>query len=122
MKKKSKTNSMYKLPANIKTKWLTALRSGKYEQTDGCLVHKFFDDEPSYCCLGVLGKVCGVSDDSMLGLGFLDEITVENKLPKFAVQPIRDEDDKQTIVEKLADMNDNGRSFKQIAAYIDRYL
>lgn len=33
----------------IKTKWLKALRSGKYKQTT-----RFLKDENGYCCLGVL--------------------------------------------------------------------
>lgn len=36
--------------ADVKTKWLAALRSGEYQQIDGSL-HK---DQQGFCCLGVL--------------------------------------------------------------------
>lgn len=42
------------MDAELKTKWLAALRSGEYEQTTGMLRR---DD--TYCCLGVL---CDVSE------------------------------------------------------------
>jgi hypothetical protein len=37
------------MKADIKTKWVAALRSGKYEQTAGVLRNSH-----GYCCLGVL--------------------------------------------------------------------
>ena len=37
------------MTADIKTKWVAALRSGKYEQTAGVLRNSH-----GYCCLGVL--------------------------------------------------------------------
>jgi hypothetical protein len=37
------------MKADIKSKWLAALRSGQYEQTDMRLRH-----DGGYCCLGVL--------------------------------------------------------------------
>lgn len=39
---------LMKLPADFKKQWLDALRSGKYQQTDGYL---HIDD--GFCCLGV---------------------------------------------------------------------
>lgn len=42
------------MPADIKAKWLTALRSGEYVQGDGCLYDDHMD---TYCCLGVLMRV-----------------------------------------------------------------
>lgn len=37
----------------IKKRWTDALRSGNYQQTTGVL-HRFKDDNVGYCCLGVL--------------------------------------------------------------------
>lgn len=45
----------------LKTKWLEALRSGRYEQGRGCLR----DLEDKYCCLGVL---CDVIDPTKWNL------------------------------------------------------
>ena len=43
----------------LKTKWLAALRSGEYQQARAALIK--FDDEnqPSYCCLGLLEVIAG---------------------------------------------------------------
>lgn len=41
-----------KMPKELKTKWLEALRSGEYKQTQGAL-----ECDGSYCCLGVLQMV-----------------------------------------------------------------
>lgn len=40
------------LKPEIKTKWINALRSGKYKQTTDCL-----RDDTGYCCLGVLTDI-----------------------------------------------------------------
>lgn len=48
-----------KLPAEIKQKWLDALRSGEYEQAQNVL----FDGKNGYCCLGILEK-CVAGDVS----------------------------------------------------------
>lgn len=49
----------WRLPKPLKAKWLRALRSGKYAQGSGALAEED-GDELKYCCLGVLGKVCGM--------------------------------------------------------------
>lgn len=43
------------MKADLKAKWLEALRSGKYEQGRGALL-----DGGKYCCLGVLCEVAGL--------------------------------------------------------------
>lgn len=43
------------MPAEMKAKWVEALRSGKYKQGKGNL--EVDTVVPSYCCLGVLQKV-----------------------------------------------------------------
>lgn len=45
----------------IKTKWLEALRSGKYKQTQKYLKVKKEDNTCSYCCLGVLCELAGAT-------------------------------------------------------------
>lgn len=42
----------------LRTKWVDALRSGDYQQTQGALRKK--NSEYSYCCLGVLCQIIGV--------------------------------------------------------------
>lgn len=47
------------LNTEVKTKWLEALRSGKYKQGRG----KLCSADREYCCLGVLIDVMGLWDD-----------------------------------------------------------
>jgi hypothetical protein len=103
----------------INQRWVKALRSGKYPQTDGALRR-----ENSFCCLGVLCDVLGA-------------IWLPDKgLPKFANRFMTDRgeqtqlsferlnelvlDEKQQA--KLINMNDNGISFDEIAGYIEENL
>lgn len=103
-----------KLPKAFKTKWLKALRSGKYEQyTEGGL---YSVSNNSYCCLGVAGHICGVDNSELRRYGYLTEIE-NNKIPKL-IQG----DKENPVVDKLTEFNDNGKSFKWIASYIERYL
>lgn len=44
-----------KMPIELKTKWVKALRSGKYKQGRGRL---YDPDTKSFCCLGVLEHIC----------------------------------------------------------------
>lgn len=46
------------MDAQKKAEWVAALRSGEYKQGNGRL---YCPDENSYCCLGVLAKLNGLS-------------------------------------------------------------
>lgn len=51
--------------ADVKRKWLDALRGGEYKQTTGRLLSVSTSGEKSYCCLGVLCDIAvqeGVTD------------------------------------------------------------
>lgn len=48
----------FKLPKEFGEKWLTALRSGEYEQGTGRLYRQ---SNQTFCCLGVAGAVCNIS-------------------------------------------------------------
>lgn len=95
-------------------KWVKALRSGKFKQGTGTL---FKETENSYCCLGVL---CAINELDLYGdllysgqsesLGMSSD---NGKLPKKYKGKGRE-------VDSLADLNDEGRSFKQIANIIER--
>src|SRR6185503_20826939 len=45
----------------LKAKWVKALRSGDYEQTNYAL-----HDSGGYCCLGVLCSVAGADDNELI--------------------------------------------------------
>lgn len=95
------------MDAEIKAKWVAALRSGEYQQGDRQL-----RDGDRYCCLGVL---CEVAD-----LG----ITPEGKLPlKGGSYRIFDEMvGSRSKSMFLWVMNDRGESFAEIADWIEANL
>lgn len=68
---------LFKLPKAFAKKWLKALRSGKYSQTDGQLLsspeNRLTMANSSFCCLGVAGHLCGYKLTDLEGSGFLLE-------------------------------------------------
>lgn len=56
-------NKKYKLPKEFATKWLLALRSGKYEQNKLGALYNYKNN--SYCCLGVAASILGCSKENM---------------------------------------------------------
>lgn len=99
--------------AEIKTKWLEALRNGKYQQCTGVL-----QNNGSFCCVGVL---CDVIDPTswqkindyrfehngaayMPREGFFREIGLE-----------------QDVVDNAVAQNDIGKDFLTIARYLEEH-
>ena len=111
-----------RLPKAFKTKWLKALRSGDYLQTDGRLYYaQANNDKGGYCCLGVACRITGNTMEELNNKTFPSELT-NSKIPKLLLEIDQLMYDSNGILARLAIMNDNGKSFKQIAAYIERYL
>lgn len=53
-----------KMDPEAKAKWVAALRSGKYKQTQLALYRPVPGRYPAgYCCLGVLNEVCDLGQD-----------------------------------------------------------
>lgn len=109
------------LPAELKTKWIIALRSGDYEQgRDGHLRDRL----NCFCCLGVLADVCGVewqqqrpneSEYHFTSQGH-DEFGLFWPTPSGVAETTRE----QATVEDLILMNDQaGASFAEIADWIE---
>lgn len=108
----------------IKEKWLEALRSGKYEQCTGQLVEekiKWPDEGPTgqfcYCCLGVLGEI--TQKDFIKNV---DELSLDNGGGLLCYDIAEPMGLKGDIQSKLAEMNDDGKSFDQIADWIEENL
>lgn len=105
--------------AEIKTKWLEALRSGKYKQAQGVL--RTADN--TFCCLGVLCDI--MYPDNW---GNVLQHSVEFKYLSnrhFTGLPIgiREEANLSATSEgNLVCMNDTGKSFEKIADYIETDL
>ena len=90
----------------LKAKWVKALRSGKYEQGRTHL-HR----DGHYCCLGVLLDVAGAPREEWDGAclaPFCDDL--RDKYLEFKT------------ASKLAEMNDSGDTFAEIANYIEANL
>lgn len=113
----------------IKQKWIDALRSGEYKQGQFCLCSEADIGQYAYCCLGVLAKV--LEDDFKIGKldvtkkdGELDfnDLDVRTTysffefLPQFQSGAVGLGSEDQAT---LADMNDNGITFNEIADYIE---
>ena len=112
---------MITMHAGWKNKWMKALRSGKYKQTNGFLYVKTasISQPRGYCCLGVLARVQGAKFVPYnMGLSpVLGKIKNEDASylsPEFSCGMTQDQQS------DLASMNDNGKSFKEIAAWIKK--
>jgi hypothetical protein len=122
-----------KMNPEVKTKWLEALRSGRFAQTRGKLHRK----NDGYCCLGVLAEVLGCTWQTVEGkndgdqmfpfldgineakLGTIDQSEINNILGDTLLQKAALKPRQQSA---LAEMNDNGRTFAEIADYIEATL
>ena len=93
------------MDAEIKRKWVQALRSGKYEQTKGLLK----SPDGAFCCIGVLGAIQSMDFK-------IKDLRSSTIMSKYSAGL-------STISQlKLANMNDEGRSFAEIADYIEANL
>lgn len=125
MKAKKKELIIKKMKKRIKTKWLSALRSDEYQQ---CQEQLRVDSETdrSFCCLGVLCDI--YSKEKKIKwklLGGMQKIHEEGYLlPKKVREWAGIEDDQVTVGKglNLVTLNDDGKTFKQIARYIEKYL
>lgn len=124
---------MIKLPTDIKTQWLEALRSGKYKQ--GTRFLRSPGDE--FCCLGVL---CDLVDSTKWKTvptpspsGYLirwgeGQSMPDRSLLKTLNEPLFEAlsyyplDEGQSVFIMLAHMNDRGASFTEIATWIEENL
>lgn len=124
----------------VKTKWLTALRSGEYKQGLGAL-----NAGGEFCCLGVLCDLyvkekpetakwedgdyygVGVKELKIFGEGGLLPAEVMNwaglqKCDPLVQDTYEDEDGGGTAAFPISSLNDNGKDFSYIAALIEEHL
>lgn len=116
------------MKAEVKSKWVAALRSGDYEQAQAVL--RSYDDK--YCCLGVL---CDVTHPE----GWMDETTEDSnhtkcfafalgagvRMRRTATLPsalLAEAELTEVEQGELILMNDAGDSFDIIADYIEKEL
>lgn len=116
---------------SIKRKWLRALRGdsplGVYEQTSGCLC-KGSPDEPdkpeSFCCLGVLvNEIEGFCEEvlpALFGQHAAATLDKNDLMPSHRLLDYCGLTYEQA--NKLAEMNDDGKTFAEIADHIEANL
>ncbi len=102
----------------LKKKWVQALRSGKYEQARSFLVvNRTGDFKPQFCCLGVL---CDINNMTSVHKNGFTKVLRSNSeggvlSSKGLVQVGLTNKEQGT----LANMNDTGSTFGEIATYIE---
>ena len=95
--------------------WIIALKSDEYEQGMYTL-HQVEDAKDAYCCIGVYAHLCGVTtaqmDQRPKALDLSHTFNVDSVVVKYLnTQPAFI----GYIYDVLAQFNDNGYTFKQIA-------
>jgi len=102
-----------------KSRWIAALRSGKYKQAQSVLMKRSDTGKiKGYCCLGVLARVEGARFDQS-GRPHVGGVSVKqinnDELLDEAWSGLS-----YNIQDTLARMNDDGMSFKKIATWIKK--
>ena len=94
------SESEFNLEPNEKQTWIDALRSGQYKQG---IRELYNEGTHCYCVLGVHAALFNSADS--IGLYWLQK----EEIP-------------EEIQEMMVDMNDSGRSFEQLADWIEENL
>jgi len=106
----------------IKQKWVSALRSGDYQQTKGRL-----RKEDKFCCLGVLCDLYGkennveweISEDSGKYMFQNKGASLPSSVRKWAGV---ENDNPEICATSLSELNDTGSTFNEIADLIEEHL
>jgi hypothetical protein len=121
------------MDTKLKEKWLAALRGGDYKQGQDMLRS---EDGSCFCCLGVLCDIIGPNEwsinkvdecDGMTYFGWVHPNGYGHNDALFG-DALLDYDFSNSIglgvdeQRDLAGMNDEGRTFEEIADYIEEYL
>lgn len=110
--------------AELKAEWIAALRSGDYKQGKSFLKN----DDGTFCCLGVL---CDIMEPDAFAFSEVDDdgfgYDLTHPMADSTLEFIHGDFDGQTglnffMQEDLATKNDNGKTFVEIAAYIEENL
>ncbi len=101
------------MDAELKQKWITALRSGEWKQTKSVLRRRFVAE---YCCLGVL---CEVSEEGLVYDEFRGDWQAGNPRNRAPHALARGAFGLSLVdIDKLTDLNDTGSDFPAIADWI----
>lgn len=121
MKTNKKPHALSKYQIARVKRWIKALRSGKYKQTQSVLVAVDRDGTESYCCLGVACMILKAPRTGSHETEFRGETYV---LPNHERKLLGLVDDGGIIDSgpSLITRNDNGWSFHRIADFVERQL
>ena len=112
------------MDAELKTKWLEALRSGEYEQANRSLRRVDAAGGCSYCCLGVLCDVVNPKgwEDSTSPVWINSEMPEGDNIEAAWLSSAMCESIKlnTTTMHMLVSMNDDGKPFSVIADFIEK--
>ena len=97
----------------LKQRWIDALRSGDYEQGNGQLC-KIDKGNAYYCCLGVLAELVEGSD-AWTESQYNNDLYMDRSQWRWYGTTLLS----ATAASEVASMNDNDKTFKQIATYIE---
>lgn len=100
------------MDGKLKSKWVKALRSGNYKQTKGKLKSR----NGGFCCIGVICDILGRRWEWKDGDYVGNNIIVNEETKDFAGDIWGD------VLQPLVQMNDDGKSFSEIADYIEECL
>ncbi len=112
------------MDADLKAKWVEALRSGKYKQTRSALIETREDGARAFCCLGVLCDSAGALWESVdEERGYLEGMAIRASDGSFLSHSVLDLVGFDHSTQRtLANMNDAGKPFPEIADYIEKNL
>ena len=122
--KKTGKKKDVRLPKTFKEKWLKALRSGDFKQTESAL---FDGNTGGYCCLGVACRIMHPKIN-LINKTFITQEDFNKKLYRLKVPSLLKgtasvaQSEYNEVVDILSKMNDSARTFKQIAAWIEKKL
>ena len=97
------------MDAQLKAKWVAALRSGQFTQGRDYLYNP---SKGSYCCLGVLCAINGISEDAISS-----QMTTD--ISRWLDSDLLSKEQRDHLGNK---MNDAGVPFAEIADYIEKNL
>jgi hypothetical protein len=114
----SKREVTIRMPKDILAKWLAALRSGEYRQTNRFMHNR---KENSFCCLGVLqdstcGKIVEAEDEYLPAMEWIEQYCVHffDKYGGRSADPFL-----PALQKSAAGANDGGATFAEIADAIE---
>ena len=103
----------------VKKQWIKALKSGDYKQTTGELKRSNIDHSRSFCCLGVLCDISGISTWEADNRYLEAKGILPNKVKEWAGMA-NDAGGFSYDNPSLIELNDSGSTFEEIADIIEK--